>query len=238
MAEQYCSRDGDKWGEVDKVKDARVEDVIEIEVGNRCSENAIVNKFVGESCIEENGPMLYNIDCWHLNDQGDELVEDFSHLESLFQHNKENCVKEIKVATGLGTTSKEVVYMSCTKGISFFAAGQINNGGMLSATKRSGDGEETPKELRRNYLVGVYHVLHDWDRGPLFVNMSELPSFLISASCVAYYKMFLSIRLDIDIAEQVFFRGAPPSLSLSHGFGSRFGSLKPFLVPSFPLHHR
>lgn len=103
MAEQYCSRDCDKWGEVDKVKDAQVEDVIEIEVGNRCSENAIVNKFVGESCIEENGPMLYNIDCWHLNDQGDELVEDFSHLESLFQHNKENCIKEIEVATGLGS---------------------------------------------------------------------------------------------------------------------------------------
>lgn len=55
MAKQYCSRDGDKWGEVDKVKDAQVEDVIEIEVGNRCSEKAIVNKFAGESCIEEKG---------------------------------------------------------------------------------------------------------------------------------------------------------------------------------------
>lgn len=67
MAEQYCSRDGDKWGEVGKVKDTQVEDAIKTEVGNRCSKKAIVNKLV-----EENGLMLYNIDCWQFNDQGDE----------------------------------------------------------------------------------------------------------------------------------------------------------------------
>ena len=50
-------------GEVCKVKDAQVEDVVETEVGNRCSEKAIVNKFVGGSCIEDNDPVLYNIDC-------------------------------------------------------------------------------------------------------------------------------------------------------------------------------
>ena len=169
-------------------------------------------------------------------------------MESLYQHNKENCKKEIKVATGLEVgfevlvemkgevqswkgspwnfvfaeaTSEEVVNMGSAKGISFVAAGQIKDGGLLSATKRSGDGEETPKvrglkpcllclelnlswkfvlvplwiwkELRRNYSIGVYHVLQDWDRGPLFVNMSELSSFLVSASYVTYYKMFLSM---------------------------------------------
>ena len=93
-------------------------------------------------------------------------------MESLYQHKKENCKKEIKVATGLEVgfevlvemkgevqswkgspwnfvvaeaTSEEVVNMGSAKGISFVAAGQIKNGGLLSTTKRSGDGEETPK---------------------------------------------------------------------------------------------
>ncbi|GMN34796.1 hypothetical protein TIFTF001_004895 [Ficus carica] len=99
-------------GEVCKVKDAQVEDVVETEVGNRCFEKAIVNKFVGGSCIEDNDHVLYNIDCWQLYDQKYELVKDLSHLESLYQHNKENCEKEIKVAIGLEVGFEGLVEMN------------------------------------------------------------------------------------------------------------------------------